>query len=772
MHKPADARTGSRYDAAMLARALLALVIIGLPGLVLAPVWPLAGLGAAEDDLLYYFPSRALFASFVERGWWPWLNPLVGMDRPLLADPQSAVFYPFTWLFAWLQTPTAYAASLWAHYSLAIWGMHRFMRSRGCARAAAVFAAVAFAFSGFMLAHRAHFTMVQSAAWLPLVVWRLSRLVERGGASRFVWAVIACAMQCYAGHVQIAALTALGSLVFLLAGHWRAATAGRWLATWLAAGGLFAAQALPTWMYVGQCARTERGIVDFVENTWSPVSAVGWVLPMLLGQRTPNLFSDPYWGPSHQVEQFAYPGVLTLLLAWLAWREARRRAARPWLALLALSLLVATSIVAPVLFLAPGANLLRVPARAMLLFNFALAGLAGQSLSMLAEPLSPSAARCRAAAIRLSQTPFRGAIVWVVACAAPFAVAWVFAPPDLRHAIGQALRPWNPALWIPLVTLAAALASLRWTALAWRHPGRLWLLPALLALDLGIIGWTIDVPAGVRSVDELLASNARAAWTARITPGTGRVWIVTSRSDGQPGEYVRSIDRGVANTNILDGYATLTDYGPLQPRGFARRFGFEPWGEHKRPEALLSDTAWMARCGVGWVLLCNRGLPAPVGCVQVTAVDDMRLFRNPDVRGATYLADGSLPNAIRDETHSPYQFTTTVDFAELGARQTPSTRLVAARLALPGWTASVNGHHTSTVAHDDLLLAVDVPAQGLLRVEWRYFPPGLTIGLITTAVTGLVLLMLLGRAWFGGSRDRARLPHGPDQPERTSAAGV
>jgi len=250
------------------------------------------------------------------------------------------------------------------------------------------------------------------------------------------------------------------------------------------------------------------------------------------------------------------------------------------------------------------------------------------------------------------------------------------------------------------------------------------------------------------------------------------VWIVTARSDRLPGEYVRSIDRGVANTNILDGFATLTDYGPLQPRAFARRFGFEPWGEHKHPDELLSDTGWMSQCDVGWILLCDRGLPAPAGCVEVMDTDDMRLFRNPDVRGPTFLVEGSLPHVLRTETHSPYHFTTTVDFATSSPRPAHSTRLVATRLALPGWTASVNGRQVDTTRHADLLLAIDVPADGLVKVEWRYYPPGLTTGLIATTATGLVLLVLLGWSAWRASVKLSRSTRGPDEPKRASAAGI
>ena len=738
---------------AMRKRLFLGLLILGLPGVVLMPAWRLAGLGAGEDEVLYYYPSRVMFAHFARQGEWPWLNPLNGLDRPYLADPQSAVYYPPTWLFAVAPPLLAYAASLWLHYSLALWGMIRLLRSRRLPYLAAIFGAVAFAFSGFLLAHRAHFTMIHAACWTPWVFWRLGRYIERGGAARLLAAAGVAAAQCYAGHVQIAALCALGSLVFMLAGPTaRLLTARRWLLVWIAAGGLFAAQAIPTWRFVQQCTRVNYGLADFVENTWNPISAVGWVLPLFFGQPTPNTLSAPYWGPSHLAEQFAYPGAGVLLLAWLAWATGWRSspARRQWFALLLFGLLVAASVLAPLLFLLPGARLFRVPARALLLVNLALAGAAARALAELAGPLSPAAVRLRAAAQRLTAHPLRLALLLVIIAAVPFAWAWPFASAQLRHALGTALRPWNPALLAPLAFFAATLAGLGHASRQWQRPGWLGVLTLLLVADLAWVGWTIEVPTQVRSAGRLLNSPVRRRWLEPVRASGERLWVVTTRHNDVPGEYIRPIERGVSDTNLLDRFAALTDYGPLQPRRYARRFGFEPWGERKHPEPLLSDTHWMADCNVGWVLLCNPVLPRPRDGTLRWTDGDLRLFRYAGARGGVFLADATIPHAVDTDRPHPYAFTTRVDFWPAQPRDPPRTvRLVASRLALPGWRVSINGQPATPTVYDDLLLAVEIPARGLVTVRWRYVPPGMIAGMVVSSLTLIALVVpLLRRATF------------------------
>lgn len=742
----------------MRARLAVAALILGAPGLLLAPVWRLGGLGAREDDLLYYYPSRVLLAGLAAQGQPPWLNPYNGLDRPLLADPQSAVFYPATWLVAFLPPLWAYGASVWLHYSLAMWGMLRLLRARGDPYAAALFGALAFALCGFMLAHRAHLTIVQAAAWTPLVFWRLDRYVQAGGVRRLAAAALVAALQCYAGHVQIAALTALGSLVYVLASEApRASAARRWLGVWLLAGGLFAAQAVPTAMYLRHCTRGDRGLLGFIENTWNPISAVNWVLPMLLGQRTPNFFEQPYWGPSHQVEQFAYPGIATLLLAGLVlvqgWRITTER--RRWTAVLLLALAIAVSALSPLLYLLPGAALFRVPARALLLFNLALTALAAEAVAMLRFRFTPDGARLTDAALRLTRRPLRRAAVIVIAAAAPFAAAWPLVGDDLQRSIALALRPWSPALLVPLVTIALTLLCLRWIARDWRRPTRVaWLIP-LLALDLGVIGWTIDVPADASSAADLLRSERRDAWLRHVKAEDGRLWVVTHRPSLRelPGEYVDSIARGVANTNLLDGVASLTDYGPLQPRMFVERFAFEPWGQAREPARVLADEALLNQANVRWVLLCHDDLSAPAGARLVARRPGaLRLYRRPAAAGECFIGGQPAPGAPHARSHAlharshdlsvrsraPHHFT--IDATFDGPSDTPEdVEIVCSRLALPGWRATVNGQPQEPQAHDGWLLSVRVAAAGNVRVEWRYFPPGLWLGVTISAATAVLL---------------------------------
>lgn len=758
----------------MWMRLGVALTVILLPGVMLAPVWRLHGLGAGEDDVLYYYPMRVLLHETAQAGAPPWFNPWTGLGRPYMADPQTAVWYPPTWLFAVLPPLWAYPAALWLHYSLALWGMYRLLRAQDLDRLAALTGAIAFAFSGFMLAHRAHVAMQHAAAWAPWVLWRLQRYVfSPPGDTRHTWrlllATIVFALQCLSGHVQIAALTMTGALVWLLAlrrgqrvdpssqgaprGPSLATTFGGWLVVGVCAAGLFAVQWVPTWLYVRECTRTQRGYLDFVENSWVPVSIVGWTMPMLLGQRTPNFFDVPYWGPSHQCEQFAYPGLATLLLAAVAlrpgWRTDPRR--RAWIVLGVAAALLALGMFGPIcpwLYFLPGASLFRCPARALLLVNLSLAALAAGTLHDLGAALTPARARLRAALRGVVRRPL---FLLLLLIGIPL-IAAVATLPWLSEATRQrgwaAVTPWHTTVWVPVVMLLLTAALLKVVVRRWQQPAWRGVLPLCLLLDLGLCAWTIDVPAHARGAADLLTPRAPTEWIDAVRESGQTLWVVATRQGTAPGEYVNPIDNATANTNILRGVAALADYGPLQPRNFVQRFVFKPWGEALEPVRLLSDTAWTRACNVGWVLCVGATLPPPTaGSLVTTTATGGRLYRLPQADGLAVVEPADYPAAVQAEMPAPHRLRVT---ANLGPPNTqPATsaspRLVVSRLALPGWSASVAGQPLPLTAQDDLLWSVPLPASGTVTIDWQYDPPGWRWGLALASATGV--LLLLGGVW-------------------------
>ena len=756
----------------------IAIIVFVTPGFVLAPAWWSGGLGPDEDDILYYIPIREYFQRCIVRGDFPLFNPWNGLGRPFLEDPQTALFYPATWLFAIFETWLAYPLHLWLHYSLALWGCYRLLRAQSLDPRAAIFGAVTFAFCGFMLAHRAHLTMQAAAAWLPIVLWRSEALRRTGFPSLlarsaqvasdpaalrrfampFLLLTCAIALQCFAGHVQMAALSFFAAVILTLAPRpitgspppWHRLRAFAWLlGAGLTAGGLFAVQWIPTLGYLRICDRADWSYYEFTDNSLSPASVLLMVFPFLFGQRTLNdWFASEYWGPSHQCEQTGYVGLVALVLAMFALRRPWRLDAtrRPYGWLLGFGILLAIGRwgpLCPFLYWLPGSSLFRCPARALLLIDLALAALAASVVNDLVCDPTPLRARLRATIRDALAHPVAVAVIAIAALYAIAITGISLAPVDRKAAL-QAISPVSPAVWLPLLVAIGALLNVRRVVARWREPDAANLLIIFGLVDLAILGWNLDVPASRRSVAAIEAEATLLPWTAEFNGGVSRLWVATSRVGDKPGEYVNSLQRCIANTNLLARTMVLTDYGPLQPRSFADAFAMRPWGESDRVVELLADSRWRDAAAVGWILVCGEGLRAPADAfLRLTLPTGERLYQSR-----------RFPRFVRGDDGEPLQWVwESVDRVRIervfdaagtgpaGAIGPQSSRWHVSLLSLPGWRVAAAGPAaTLETAPDSLMLLVKPEDPAATHVTLEYRVPGLGVGVAISFGTAIALV--------------------------------
>jgi len=592
-------------------------MLVALPVVLLAGAWRLGGVSALEDDLIYYLPIRAFVGQTVHTGQWPLWNPLAGMGRSLAADPQAGLWYPFTYLFAVLAPLVAYPVTVAAHFAIAGGGMYRFLRALRHDWRAAFVGAVAFQFCGFLVAHRVHLTMLQAAASLPWLLFAWQRFADTGRYRHFALASVVLGLQLLVQHVQItliglALLTAY--VICLLVPKRRGLLA--WYPAGLVVGVMLGAlQWWPTWLHLGRSLRGTPAYHLFVENSWWPTSAVMWLFPMLLGVRTPNLWDQPWWGPSHFCEQFVYGSILVFILVGASLRMLR--AGRPngprgwngevcfWWAAMGAALLVALgrfSPVTPWLFEIPFYQSLRVPARWILVVSVAMAVLASMMLSaVLSRPASEQAKRAvRWSALRL--LPACAAVCLLAMIAVRLRLDWLadrvtgYRSEAIWSGAAEALRWNNPAILWPLILMAGTAALV--VRFAHRPTGSRWAaLVAILLVDLASVVCFVDVDTRTYSRAELRDAPPLAEAIRQFDPAPGQRLLVPRTSAC----YERPLEVLWPLTNVMHGIATLPAYGPLEPAAQRWLFGFMPWGASEDILGLLRNPALCRSVGVRFV---------------------------------------------------------------------------------------------------------------------------------------------------------------------------
>mgnify|MGYP000106112797 CR=1 FL=1 len=374
-------------------RAVLGTVLF-FGGLTAAFFWPLFApppwrqYMAAGDFINQFYPFRA----FAAAEWWarrpPLWNPYIFAGHPFAADIQTAVFYPPAWLtilfFGRDGLPlTALELEMAAHYPLAAFFTYALVQRLTGQRLAAVVAGAVFAFGGFLTSYPAQqLPMLESAVWLPLALYGLERgLTGSRPPLGWIGAGGALGLAILAGHPQTVLLSAYTAAAYLLVrgrllGHaWRHLGAGL-LLTGTTALGLAAVQIVPTVEFF--LLSTRQGLPYAVAGHGYDLKAlVGLILPEWRGERA------------------LYVGVLPLLLATGALRTLPLARTGFWGGLALIALVLSLGATTPLFWLlyhaAPGFALFRDQERAMLLYNLAMAVLAGLGMAAGAsQPVWPA----------------------------------------------------------------------------------------------------------------------------------------------------------------------------------------------------------------------------------------------------------------------------------------------------------------------------------------------------------------------------------------------
>lgn len=577
-----------------------------LPIIIFAGAWRLGGVSALEDDLIYYLPVRQYIGERIRDGEFPLWNPLCAMGSPIAADPQAGLWYPPTYLFALLPPLWAYPVTLVLHFALAGGGMYRFLRASRRKWPAALLGALAFEFAGFLVAHRAHLTILEAVAWLPWLFYAWRRFADHGRYRHFALASLVLGLQMLVQHVQVSIIgvTLLTAWVGVVLWPRRHGLAWQYPIATVIGVMLAGIQLIPTLFYFAGSVRGAPAYHLFIENSWWPGSAVLMLFPLFFGTRTPAFWEQPWWGMSHFCEQSAYASLVVLVLAFASLALCRRRpAASPrywdrevifwWLAMVA-ALLVALGQYGPVaegMFHVPLYRSLRVPARWILVWSFALPVLAAATAS--AVLVAGEEARRIGRFLRwtaLVVLPAMMALTLIVLVVAGLRVNdlithypsdW-FAP--FWAGLRAAIRPGNPAIWLPvaLATLTAVFVS------CWAGRGaRRWTVAVigLMLVDLAAVASRVDVDLTTYKRADLEQTPALVEAVRELDPAPGDRLLVPRFA----ADYEKPIEVLWPQYNLSWEVATFNTYGPLWPVGHRLLFQFMPWGSSESILRLVNE---------------------------------------------------------------------------------------------------------------------------------------------------------------------------------------
>lgn len=327
-----------------------------------------------SDLILQNYAWKTFLRESLSRGELPLWNPYIFTGMPFLAGGQHSGLYPLSLVYYVLPLPLAYGVFTWLQLALAGSSMYLCARILRRSRRAALFAGVAYAFSGFFIVSVVFPMIIAAATWLPLLMALMHLVFAKQRAKQnapfnptpYVIAyAVGLALTVLAGHVEILYNTLI---VLFLLGVWE------FLLTWRTVGALWPALRTGLWLVVGTVLGLGMGSVQFLplyelvqrnfrEGSASLSQVLGWAWPKrhLLTFLIPDIFGNPahhrifdpwdwrfvpitqnalgepittpFWGIKNYVEGGNYLGILTWMLAvvtviaWARWILATRRGA-------------------------------------------------------------------------------------------------------------------------------------------------------------------------------------------------------------------------------------------------------------------------------------------------------------------------------------------------------------------------------------------------------------------------------------------------------------
>ncbi len=379
-----------------LLRAERAWLAVGIGLTILLFFWQavvVQGVFFLGDTSHGYFPRLVYTANALREGRIPLWNPLVSLGGPHLADPAALALYPPAWLlFLTLPNVAAYNYLILGHLALAALFMYLYMRRIGVGAYGALFAALLFPFSGWMLTHYEHINVFIGALYLPFMFWVIEGAFQARTWRWFVTSALGIGLYFLGAHAQMPLFASVGLAAYALGRTvmvWRAGWHWKKIVwTWAQLGalgilgiGLAAIQLAPTAQAVALSNRSDGVGADV---------ALGYSLPpeQLLTFIVPYLFGSPtgvaYWGRGAFREMTIYIGLLPFALALVGIFQARRHQYARLLVIVAVcAWLLALGRYTPLygaLATLPLFNAVRYPPRFLFLAAFALIALAGIGL--------------------------------------------------------------------------------------------------------------------------------------------------------------------------------------------------------------------------------------------------------------------------------------------------------------------------------------------------------------------------------------------------------
>ena len=343
-----------------------------------------------------FFACRYFGFRNLAQGILPLWNPYIFSGTPFMAGLESALFYPFNFLYLFLPTHLAINYTIILHIFLSGVFFYYFICYFGVERFPSFISSLVYMFAATQVCHiyAGHLTVLSTIIWIPLLFLFLEKYFREDRFLYIILAGIVLALQILAGYIQVTFYTAIALLLYFLFRTlilYREKKRAKLLVRYslafivLVASGLLlsALQLMPTLELVQHSIRHPAPYAFCTSFSFPPENLITLFTPEIFG----NNVQFPYWGRCYFWEMWAYIGILPLILVLLAITLKKNKYTIFFTGLTILSIVLALGRYTPLFkFLysyVPGFNLFRGNSKFIFLTTFSLATLSAFGIQSL-----------------------------------------------------------------------------------------------------------------------------------------------------------------------------------------------------------------------------------------------------------------------------------------------------------------------------------------------------------------------------------------------------
>jgi hypothetical protein len=454
-----------------------------------------------RDAVFWFFPVYKLVAEQIGSGNLPLWNPYQYSGAPMFAEWQAGVLDPINWIYLIETTSRTLTLSLEIGFAIALIATFSYARSIGFNRRAAVVSAVIYALSGFAVARVLYPGFLHIIALMPLVLYFVERLHQRGRWRYVAGGALIIAWQVFAAHPQPLVYSSLLACAYALFCALFRCTADspryisqivfltKFALMFVAGASLAAVQLLPAAEFASQSVRREWPFELFTLHSLHPLSLLTTLFPFFHGEGG-GIYRMPYWGVYwHHNEAQIYLGAIALSLAIagavFAWR-VRFSIGVFWSCVAFVGAVLAfgkySGPVARALYHVPVIGNFRSPNRHWMEVAFAVAVLAGYAVDRLLRDESRFLSHCAqivSASLAVLTVVIGGIVLWQ----SDLAERLIRSLPDLSHLPQGFLQTSGAEFYVPMIAAVSGCLAIVIFSRALKRSRWYLLLLALLIVD-------------------------------------------------------------------------------------------------------------------------------------------------------------------------------------------------------------------------------------------------------------------------------------------------